>query len=58
MYLLSLFIHLVQLEGGHFQEQTQEYARWKELRDRLAADLRLSVSTYYLPMSMPFGGLK
>ena len=45
MYLLSFFlIILVQLEGGHFQEQTQEYARWKELRDRLAADLRLSVS--------------
>ena len=37
----------VQLEGGHFQEQTQEYARWKELRDRLAADLRLSVSKYF-----------
>ena len=41
--IFFLFI-LVQLEGGHFQEQTQEYARWKELRDRLAADLRLSVS--------------
>ena len=44
MHLLYIFIILVQLEGGHFQEQTQEYARWKELRDRLAADLRLSVS--------------
>ena len=43
IYFFPLFI-LVQLEGGHFQEQTQEYARWKELRDRLAADLRLSVS--------------
>ena len=41
---IIFFIILVQLEGGHFQEQTQEYARWKELRDRLAADLRLSVS--------------
>ena len=50
MYLLSFFIILVQLEGGHFQEQTQEYARWKELRDRLAADLRLSVSTMYIPI--------
>ena len=44
IYFLSFLIILVQLEGGHFQEQTQEYARWKELRDRLAADLRLSVS--------------
>ena len=40
--MASLFS--VQLDSGHFQEQTQEYARWKELRDRLAADLRLSVS--------------
>ena len=49
MWFNDFFFHflfiLVQLEGGHFQEQTQEYARWKELRDRLAADLRLSVST-------------
>ena len=45
LFLILLFLSfLVQLEGGHFQEQTQEYARWKELRDRLAADLRLSVS--------------
>ena len=34
----------VQLDSGHFQEQTQEYARWKGLRDSLAADLRNSVS--------------
>ena len=32
----------VQLDSGHL-EQTSEYARWKEMRDRLAADLRLSV---------------
>ena len=43
-FFFLFFFILVQLEGGHFQEQTQEYARWKELRDRLAADLRLSVS--------------
>ena len=53
-FQLSFFIILVQLEGGHFQEQTQEYARWKELRDRLAADLRLSVSTMYI-LSMAIG---
>ena len=44
--IVGLFSFTVQLESGHFQEQTQDYARWKEVRDRLAADLRLSVSIF------------
>ena len=41
----------MQLDSGHFQEQTQEYTRWKELRDRLAADLRLSFNNLKLQTS-------
>ena len=34
----------VQLDGGQFQEQSQEYVRWKEWRDKVAIELRQSVS--------------
>ena len=33
----------VQLDGGQFQEQSQEYVRWKEWRDKVAVELRQSV---------------
>ena len=35
---------LVQLDSGQFQEQSQEYQRWKEWRDKVAGELRQSVS--------------
>ena len=38
----------VQLDGGQFQEQSQEYVRWKEWRDKVAVELRQSVSTILL----------
>ena len=47
----TIFYFAVQLDSGHFQEQTQEYTRWKELRDRLAADLRLSFNNLKLQTS-------
>jgi len=34
----------VQLDSGQFQEQSQEYQRWKEWRDKVAGELRQSVS--------------
>jgi hypothetical protein len=36
----------VQLDSGQFQEQSQEYQRWKEWREKVAGELRQSVSTY------------
>ena len=37
-------LFLVQLDSGQFQEQSQEYQRWKEWRDKVAGELRQSVS--------------
>ena len=51
MEVLIILFFAVQLDSGHFQEQTQEYTRWKELRDRLAADLRLSFNNLKLQTS-------
>ena len=35
----------VQLDSGQFPEQSSDYQRWKEWRDKVAAELRQSVST-------------
>ena len=42
----NLFIISVQLESGHYPAQSEDYQRYKEWRDKFAADLRQSVSFY------------
>ena len=46
IYWNNFVTPLVQLDGGQFQEQSQEYVRWKEWRDKVAVELRQSVSIY------------
>ena len=43
----NLYSVLVQLDSGQFQENTSEYLKWKEWRERAAQDLRQSVSCRY-----------
>ena len=47
MHVLKLIYFscfIVQLDSGQFQENTSEYLKWKEWRERAAQDLRQSVS--------------
>jgi len=41
----------VQLDSGQFQENSQEYLRWKEWRDKVAAELRQSFNNLKLQTS-------
>ena len=41
--LFSIYFFPVQLEGGQFQENSQEYSQYKQWRDSVAAELKQSV---------------
>ena len=47
IYKKNFYSVLVQLDSGQFQENTSEYLKWKEWRERAAQDLRQSVSCRY-----------
>ena len=47
IYKKIFYSVLVQLDSGQFQENTSEYLKWKEWRERAAQDLRQSVSCRY-----------